>query len=112
MDNKFIKKENKFLKSENKFLKEDTEVSRVNIDDSRKLFVENLANFMTRYLMGNPEKALEELKELNPDIHLFMSRSLVEEVGGEGFEKMYNRNKYRIGLVLKQVIRDIDNFIP
>ena len=111
-ENKFLKKENKFLKEKNKFLKEDVNSSRLNIEEARLVFVEKLSNFMTRYLMGNPEKALEELKGISPDIHLFMSRSLLEEVGGEGFEKMYNRNKYRVSLVLKQVIRDIDNFIP
>lgn len=106
--NKFLKKENKFLKQEkkNKFLKTEDK------EQNRKEFVEELSSFMAHYLMGNPEKALEEMKGLDPEKHLFIKRSLTEEVGGAGFEKMYNKTKYRVALALKQCIRDIDSFIP
>ena len=104
--NKFLKKENKFLKKENRFLKTE------NKEAKRKEFVEEVASFLTHYLMGNPEKALEEMKKLSPEKHIFIRRSLMEEVGEGGFEKMYNKTKYRVGLALKQAIRDIDNFIP
>lgn len=115
MSNKFLKKENKFLKKENKFLKE----SRNQIfkakdykEQDRKVFVEEVSNFLAHYLMGNPKQALEELKKLTPQSHLFLKRSLLEEVGADGFEEMYNKTKYRMALTLKQAIRDIDNFVP
>lgn len=109
--NKFLKKENKFLKQEkeNKFLKKDVQENK---DVGRKEFVEELSSFMAHYLMGNPEKALEEMSKLSPEKHLFIKRSLTEEVGEIGFGKMYNKTKYRVALALKQCIRDIDNFIP
>lgn len=109
MSNKFLKeeKENKFLLKENKFLK--TEEYK---EQDRKVFVEELSSFLAHYLIGNPKEALEEMKKLTPQSHLFLKRSLLEEVGGEGFERMYNKTKYRVALSLKQAIRDIDNFIP
>lgn len=107
MGNKFLKKENKFLKKENKFLK-----TQDYKEKDRKVFVEEVSNFLAHYLMGNPKQALEELKKLTPQSHLFLKRSLLEEVGGDGFERMYNKTKYRLALTLKQAIRDIDNFIP